>query len=278
MGSKKLGSIYLMMRMLPFLDLESIQVSLILLMTIAWLTCAGTVPPSPSAQATSTAPTEQIITPATNPSETLPNITANANAAKAQLVQNQMMAFRAIQARAAEAGKPLNPQAMAQLMQAMKSGTLDINSPGLQQIKSLLSLQQQQRQGQVSMNPGAAAAAQVQAQTMSQGQGQGGGSNTDQLLMAAMRQQQMLQQQQNQSQAQVNMVQQNSQQQQSQQQQQQQRMQSQPQTQTSQQPTQSRGQHHLWSGNLIWNPNPSTKRQSIMKTQCKELTSSDTES
>jgi hypothetical protein len=167
-----------------------------------------------------------------------------------------MNAFRAIQAKAAESGNPLNAQAIAQLVSAMKSGNLG----DMQQIKNLFSLQQQQKQGQASMNPAAAAAA-MQAQ-------QGQGSGTDQLLLAAMRQQ-MLQQNQGQGQAQVN----NGQHQQQQQQQQHhQRTQSGPQPQHGQQPqnqsqapnqNQNRSSTDLvWSGNLIWNPNPTTKRKS----------------
>jgi hypothetical protein len=184
----------------------------------------GTVPPSPSAPATSSAPTEQIITPATNPSEPLPNM--NNNAAKMQYVQNQMATFRNIQSRAAE------------------SGNLDMSSPGMQQIKSLLSLQQQQKSGQVAMNPGAAL----------QAQGSGSGGGTDQLLMAAMRQQML---QQGQGQGQVNNGQ--------QQQQAQQRTQAQPQPQAqpqqqNQRPAQT--QNQVWSGNLIWTINSSSRCKS----------------
>jgi hypothetical protein len=202
----------------------------------------GTVPPSPSAPATSSAPTEQIITPATNPSEPLPNM--NNNAAKMQYVQNQMATFRNIQSRAAESGNPLSAQMVTQLMQAMKSGNLDMSSPGMQQIKSLLSLQQQQKSGQVAMNPGAAL----------QAQGSGSGGGTDQLLMAAMRQQML---QQGQGQGQVNNGQ--------QQQQAQQRTQAQPQPQAqpqqqNQRPAQT--QNQVWSGNLIWTINSSSRCKS----------------
>lgn len=138
----------------------------------------GNVPSSPTAGA-STAPTEQIITPASNPIEPTSN-----NAAKFQLMQTQALAIRALASRATASGNPLTPQTMAHLMQAVKSGTLDYNSPGLQQIKNLLALQAQQKQGQASMNPGVAA-----AQASGQGQNQG----ADQVILAAMRQQ-MLQQ------------------------------------------------------------------------------------
>ena len=206
------------------------------------LISVGTVPPSPSAPATSSAPTEQIITPATNPSEPLPNM--NNNAAKMQYVQNQMATFRNIQSRAAESGNPLSAQMVTQLMQAMKSGNLDMSSPGMQQIKSLLSLQQQQKSGQVAMNPGAAL----------QAQGSGSGGGTDQLLMAAMRQQML---QQGQGQGQVNTGQ--------QQQQAQQRTQAQPQAQAqaqqqNQRPAQT--QNQVWSGNLIWTINSTSRCKS----------------
>jgi len=226
----------------------------------------GTVPPSPSAPATSSAPTEQIITPATNPSEQLPNMTNNNNnAAKMQYVQSQMTAFRTIQNRAAESGNPLNAQMVTQLMQAMKSGNLDMNAPGMQQIKSLLSLQQQQKSGQAT-NPGAAAAMQAQAQGSGIG-GQGSGNGTDQLLMAAMRQQ-MLQQGQGQGQGQVNNGQQSQQSQHVQQnQQQQQRPQVQSQPQQAQQQNQRPNQpgNQLWSGNLIWNINSTSRRKSCFR-------------
>lgn len=256
MVSKKLGLTYLKMRTLPSLALVLIQVCPSTL-DDAKLTCIGTVPPSPSAPATSSAPTEQIITPATNPSEQLPNL--NNNAAKMQYVQNQMAFFRNIQNRAAESGNPLNPQAVAQLMQAMKSGNVDMSSPGMQQIKSLLSLQQQQKSGQVAMNPGAAAALQAQAQ---QGSGSGGQASgtSDQLLMAAMRQQ-MLQQ------GQVNVGQQQQTQNQIQQQQQQQIQRPQTQTQTQpqgQQQNQRPNQNQIWSGNLIWTINSTTRCKPIL--------------
>jgi hypothetical protein len=216
---------------MPLLQLSTTQLNFI-----------GTVPPSPSAPATSSAPTEQIITPATNPSEPLPNM--NNNAAKMQYVQNQMATFRNIQSRAAESGNPLSAQMVTQLMQAMKSGNLDMSSPGMQQIKSLLSLQQQQKSGQVAMNPGAAL----------QAQGSGSGGGTDQLLMAAMRQQML---QQGQGQGQVNNGQ--------QQQQAQQRTQAQPQPQAqpqqqNQRPAQT--QNQVWSGNLIWTINSSSRCKS----------------
>jgi len=168
----------------------------------------------------------------------------NNNAAKMQYVQNQMATFRNIQSRAAESGNPLSAQMVTQLMQAMKSGNLDMSSPGMQQIKSLLSLQQQQKSGQVAMNPGAAL----------QAQGSGSGGGTDQLLMAAMRQQML---QQGQGQGQVNTGQ--------QQQQAQQRTQPQPQPQAqSQQQNQrpAQTQNQVWSGNLIWTINSSSRRKS----------------
>lgn len=194
-----------------------------------------------------------------------------------------------IQAKAAESGNPLNAQAMSQLISALKSGNLDHNSAGMQQIKNLFSLQQQQKLGQASMNPAAAAAA-MQAQ--GQGQGQGGG--TDQLLLAAMRQQMLQQNQgQGQGQGQVNMGQNQQQQMQPQQQQQpQQRTQSgsqpqYPQQSQNQPQNQNQNQNHqqnqqqnrpnqvrVWSGSLIWNPNSTTRRRSPLPppTQLTQLT------
>jgi hypothetical protein len=165
----------------------------------------------------------------------------NNNAAKMQYVQNQMATFRNIQSRAAESGNPLSAQMVTQLMQAMKSGNLDMSSPGMQQIKSLLSLQQQQKSGQVAMNPGAAL----------QAQGSASGGGTDQLLMAAMRQQMLQQGQGNNGQ---------------QQQQPQQRTQAQPQAQAQAQQQQSQRpaqtQNQVWSGNLIWTINSSSRCKS----------------
>jgi hypothetical protein len=165
----------------------------------------------------------------------------NNNAAKMQYVQNQMATFRNIQSRAAESGTPLSAQMVTQLMQAMKSGNIDMSSPGMQQIKSLLSLQQQQKSGQVAMNPGAAL----------QAQASGSGGGTDQLLMAAMRQQML---QQGQGQGQVNN---------SQQQQQRTQAQSQPQAQQqNQRPAQTQTQNQVWSGNLIWTINSNSRCKS----------------
>jgi hypothetical protein len=52
---------------------------------------------------------------------------------------------------------------MQNLLAAANNGSIDLNNPAMQQIKSLVMLQQQQRQGQMAMNPTAAAA--VAAQT-----------------------------------------------------------------------------------------------------------------
>ena len=196
-----------------------------------------------------------------------------------------------IQAKAAESGNPLNAQAMSQLISALKSGNLDHNSAGMQQIKNLFSLQQQQKLGQASMNPAAAAAA-MQAQGQGQGQGQGGG--TDQLLLAAMRQQMLQQNQgQGQGQGQVNMGQNQQQQMQQQQQQQpQQRTQSgsqpqYPQQSQNQPQNQNQNQNHqqnqqqnrpnqvrVWSGSLIWNPNSTTRRKYPLLPPLAQLTPS----
>lgn len=149
---------------------------------------SGNVPSSPTAGGSS-APTEQIITPAAaNIMEPTLNTNNPSNAAKVQLMQTQAMALRALAARATANGNPITQQTMFQLMQAVKAGTLDNNSPGLQQIKTLLALQQQQKQGQASMNPAAANAANAAA-ISGQAQGQG----ADQVILAAMHQQ-MLQQ------------------------------------------------------------------------------------
>ena len=221
----------------------------------------GNVPSSPTAEA-STAPTEQIITPAAIPIDTTANDPTNN--AKIQLMQNQALAIRALASRATASGNPLTQQTMAQLMQAVKSGTLDYNSPGLQQIKTLLALQAQQKQGQASMNPAAANTQQNQAS----------GQGTDQVILAAMRQQMLQQNQSNlntnngngngnannqQRQAQA------PQQSQQQQQQQQQQAQAVPPQQIQQRPaanrerSQSQSQNRtqantpMWSGDLIWN-------------------------
>lgn len=140
---------------------------------------------------------------------------------------------------------------VTQLMQAMKSGGLDPNAPGMAQIKNLLSLQQQQQKsGQVAGNP-AAAVLQAQAQGSGSGSGSAGGG-TDQLLMAAMRQQ-MLQQGQGQSQGNQG------------QQQQQQRPQVQPQPQAQQPQNQgqrpNQTQNQVWSGNLVWTINATSRRK-----------------
>jgi len=168
-----------------------------------------------------------------------------------QYVQNQMATFRNIQNRAAESGNPLSAQMVTQLMQAMKSGNLDMSSPGMQQIKSLLSLQQQQKSGQVAMNPGAAL----------QAQGSGNGGGTDQLLMAAMRQQ-MLQQGQGQGQGQVNTGQQQPQAQQRPQAQPQAQAQAQAQQQQQQNQRPAQTQNQVWSGNLIWTINSTSRCKS----------------
>jgi hypothetical protein len=201
----------------------------------------------------SSAPTEQIITPATNASEPVP---AHISAAKAQLQQQQIMAFKMITARANASGNPLSQEAMNQLVSAMRSGNLDINAPGMQQIKTLLSLQQQQKQGQASMNPGAAAVAAAQSQASGQNQN----PSNDQILMAAMRQQMG---QQNQGVAQP------------QQSTQPQAVQSQPNQQRPQPAPQAQNQRSqqapVWSGELVWSPSSGTRCKSI---QAIELMSS----
>jgi hypothetical protein len=192
------------------------------------------------------------------------------SAARSQLQQQQIMAFKMITARANASGNPLSQEAMAQLVTAMRSGTLDINAPGMQQIKTLLSLQAQQKQGQASMNPAAAAAAvqsqqqAVQNQAGGPTQSQGQNPGTDQMLLSAMRQQML---QQNQA-AQPQQSQQTQQPAQSQQQQRPQQALANNQSNQQQRPPQIQAGPvpMVWSGDLIWHPNSGTKCKS--RPQC----------
>jgi uncharacterized membrane protein YkoI len=104
---------------------------------------SGTVPPSPARQ-----PVETPIDPA-------------AQQAKFLAMQNQANMLRYIQAqvRAGQNGAGLSAQVMQNLLAAASNGNIDMNNPAMQQIKSLVTLQQQQRQGQVALNPAAAVAA-----------------------------------------------------------------------------------------------------------------------
>jgi hypothetical protein len=106
--------------------------------------------PSPSAIQASTVGTDHLVTPQTNPPEFSvpininPNNLLNPSLAQVKPAAIQAQTLRYLQAVAANKTQP-SPSVLANLVQQAKNGNIDPNGATMQQIKSLIMIQQQQQ-------------------------------------------------------------------------------------------------------------------------------------